>query len=101
MEAKEVNISNREAFHDYLNKWKKETEFSSLNNLDNHYFKEIVGMGREAVPYILKEIERQPSQLVHALDMIFPGVVKYKGFVSLEKACATWISILRQTGYVS
>lgn len=87
---------SRETFLNYLNEWKKETEFSSLNNLDNHNFKSIVNMGRDAVPYILLEIEKKPSQLVHALDLIFPGVVKYNGFVSLEKTCEAWISILKK-----
>ncbi|MCD8292872.1 MAG: hypothetical protein LUC23_03815 [Prevotellaceae bacterium] len=81
--------------------WNQETEFLSTNNFDNSYFKGIVGMGIDAVPFILKEIQKEPSQLVHALDLIFPGVVKYEGFVSLKEACEKWISILKETGIAS
>ncbi|MCD8312554.1 MAG: hypothetical protein LUC24_00150 [Bacteroidales bacterium] len=74
--------------------WNRETAFSSANNFDNRYFMEIVNMGRDAVPYIVAEIKRKPSQLVHALDLIFPGVMKYNGFVSLKEACDRWLTIL-------
>ena len=52
-------------------------------------------MGVNAVPYIVEELEKGPSPLVYALDMIFPGVMKYEGFVSLKEACDKWLSILR------
>lgn len=81
--------------------WNKETQFMSVNNLDNSYFKGIVNMGVDAVPYILAEIKIKPSQLVHALDLIFPGVMKYEGYVSLKTVCEKWISILNRTGRFS
>ena len=75
--------------------WNKETQFSSANNIDNAYFQSIIDMGVNAVPYIVEELEKGPSPLVYALDMIFPGVMKYEGFVSLKEACDKWLSILR------
>lgn len=75
--------------------WNKATEFSSSNNFDNSYFKEIVKMGVDAVPYIIEEMEKGPTPLVHALDIIFPGCVEYDGFVTLKDACSTWLSILK------
>lgn len=75
--------------------WNQETGFLSTNNLDNAYFKQIVDMGVDAVPFILKELRKGPTPLVHALDMIFPDVVKYEGFVSLKDACDKWLSILQ------
>lgn len=82
-------------FSQNLKYWNKETCFLSTNNFDNSYFKEIVNMGSDAVPFIVEELEKGPSPLVHALDMIFPNVVKYEGFVSLKEACDTWLSILK------
>lgn len=73
-------------FFQNLKYWNKETRLMSVNNLDNTYFQAIVAMGVDAVPYILEELEKGPTQLVHALDLIFPGVVKYEGFVSLKKS---------------
>lgn len=78
-----------------LKYWNKETGLMSTNNFNNSYFKEIVSMGTDAVPFIVKELEKEPSPLVHALDIIFPDVVEYDGYVSLQEACDTWLSILK------
>lgn len=75
--------------------WNQETGFLSTNNLDNAYFKQIVDMGVDAVPFIIEELKKGPTPLVHALDMIFPNIVKYEGFVSLKDACNKWLSILQ------
>lgn len=77
--------------------WNEEKQFDSYNNYDSGYFDEIVKMGNDAVPYILAELEKGPSPIVHALDFIFPGKVKYNGFVPLKVACETWISIIKKT----
>ena len=78
-----------------LKYWDVETRFSSANNFDNAYFMEIVNMGTDSVPFIVEELKKGPTPLVHALDLIFPGVIKYEGFVSLKDACEKWLSILR------
>lgn len=88
-------IDNAAVFSQNFKYWNKETEYLSTNNLDNSYFKEIVNMGIDAVPYIVEELKKGPTQLVHALDLIFPDVVKYEGFVSLKDACDKWLSILQ------
>lgn len=76
--------------------WNQETIFLSTNNVDNSYFQSIVNMGVDAVPFILEELEKGPTPLVYALDKIFPGVMKYEGFVSLQEACERWMEILKQ-----
>ncbi len=91
-----TEIDNNAIFSQNYKYWNQETEFSSTNNLDNSYFKGIVDMGVEAVPYILTELEKGPTPLVYALDLIFPDVMQYNGFVSLKDACDKWLSILRQ-----
>lgn len=74
--------------------WNQETAFLSTNNLNNSYFETIVNMGIDAVPFILTELKKGPTPLVHALDRIFPGVMKYEDFVSLNVACEEWKKIL-------
>lgn len=86
---------NKATFVQNLHYWNKETAFHSTNNFDNSYFETIVKMGKDAVPFIIEELEKKPSQLVYALDCIFPGVVKYHGYVSLKDACDKWLSILK------
>lgn len=86
---------NAVTFYQNYKYWEQETKMLSVNNLDNSYFRGIVDMGVDAVPYILDELKKGPSQLVNALDLIFPGVMQYEGFVSLKDACDKWLSILK------
>ncbi len=98
-EVRELNTKetdNSAIFSQNYKYWNIEVGLMSTNNLDNSYFKSIVNMGLDAVPFILKELEKSPSPLVHALDQIFPGVMKYEGFVSLKEACDRWMAILKQ-----
>lgn len=88
-------IDNAATFFQNYKYWNQETGVLSTNNLDNSYFKQIVDMGIEAIPFIVEELKNGPTPLVHALDMIFPNVIKYDGFVSLKDACDKWLSILR------
>lgn len=88
-------LDNRTQFVQNFKYWNDQTEFMSVNNYDNTYFDRIVEMGTDAVPYIIEELEKGPTPLVHALDLIFPGTVEYDGFVTLKDACKTWLSILK------
>ena len=83
-------------FHSNLQYWNNTAGFLSVNNYDNSYFRAIVNMGEAAVPYIKKELEKGPTSLVYALDMIYPGRVRFNGFVSLKRACAVWLRVLSQ-----
>ncbi|MCD8312986.1 MAG: hypothetical protein LUC24_02355 [Bacteroidales bacterium] len=88
-------MDNAATFYQNYKYWNKETRLLSVNNFDNYHFSEIVKMGSAAVPFIVKEIESHPSQLVHALDLIFPGVMQYNGFVSIKEACEKWVALLK------
>ena len=88
-------VDNAVTFYQNYKYWEQETKMLSVNNLDNSYFRGIVDMGVDAVPYILDELKKGPSQLVNALDLIFPGVMQNEGFVSLKDACDKWLSILK------
>lgn len=59
-------------FHRLVRKWRIETAYvSSTSELFEHpSFVEIVSMGKEAVPLIIDELERQPDLLVGALTRI-------------------------------
>lgn len=83
-------ISNYESF-------KTANALSSVSNVDNVYFREIVKMGRRAVPFIYEEMKKGPTDLVYALDEIFGYPIKYNGFMPLKQSCELWISILKRT----
>lgn len=82
------------AFQKHLKAWREETVFRSAGIFDGPHFQAIVAMGESAVPFIVAELGKGPSHLVHALDLIFPGVVECEGFVPLEEAQAKWLEIL-------
>lgn len=90
--------SAQSTFHSNYESWTVANAVSSTSNLDNAYFKAIVKMGKEAVPFIYKELQKGPTDLVYALDAIFDYPIKYEGFVPLKKSCEIWLSILRKTG---
>lgn len=85
-------------FNSNYESWTAANAMSSTSNLDNAYFNEIVKMGKDAVPYIYKELLKGPTDLVYALDAIFDYPIKYDGFVSLKKSREIWLSILQRTG---
>lgn len=76
--------------------WKEEKHCDSANNFQSYYFDAIVDMKEEAVPFIYHELQKGPTPLVHALDLIYSGEVKYDGYLPLEFVCATWLNILKQ-----
>lgn len=80
--------------------WNDETKALSTNNYDNANYRKIVELGESIVPDIYKIISKEPSPLVHALDEILPGYVKYDGYVSLQEACKAWTTILPILGKV-
>ena len=83
-----------------LKYWERETSMMSVNNFDNSHFDSIVKMGEDAVPFIYKKLQNGPTQLVHALELIYPEKVAYKGFVTLNQARRIWLKILKkQKGY--
>ena len=88
-------MDKRVSFEQNLKYWNAYSNMLSVNNYDNSYFDKIVAMGTDAVPFIIEELDKGPTALVHALDLIFPDTVEYDGFVTLNDACRTWLSILR------
>ena len=91
----------REKFQRNYDKWNQETNMLSSNVFDNSHFRNIVNMGKDAVPMIYDELKKGETPLVYALDMIFPGTMQYNGFVTLKEACDQWSSTLRKTGRFS
>lgn len=99
--AKELDMtasSTSSTFKSNFESWNAANSLHSSSNIDNVYFKEIVKMGKLAVPFIYDELKKGPTDLVYALDEIFGRPIKYNGFVSLKQSCDTWLSILTKIG---
>lgn len=99
--AEELDMTFSSAFSTFksnYDSWNAANALLSSSNIDNVYFKEIVKMGKAAVPFIYEELKKGPTDLVYALDEIFGNPIKYNGFVSLKQSCDLWLSILQKTG---
>lgn len=83
-----------------IKQWIQQTESLSSNNFNNKYFESIVAKGEEAVPYIYEKLKEGPTHLVHALELIYPEEIKYKGFISLKQARKIWLKILQKRIYI-
>lgn len=88
------NTTTSALFAELLSGWNQETAYLSAGNFNNRYFNEIVQMKEDAVPFIYEELKKGPTLLVHALDSIYPGKVKYNGYVPLSTVCNIWLNIL-------
>lgn len=66
------NPAVAERFHALAERWRKETEFasSSTSLFMNGAYQEIIGMGREALPFILKDLAETRSHWFWALRAI-------------------------------
>jgi len=90
------DTDDRTHFYSYLKEWKSDTRFlSSVAAITRHpCFQSIVEMGGNAVPFIVEEIEREPSNLVWALNAIFHKKIG-KG-ETITEACRQWIAELKK-----
>ena len=72
--------------------WHEETRFtSSLEaTIENPKFQRIIKYGKQIIPSILREIDRTPSNLVWALNLITDSRISEKP-ITIEDACKLWI----------
>lgn len=94
--ATEYN-NGRGKFQDELYLWECETAFSATKDFENAHFKAIVDMGDKCIPWIHEIIDKHPDPIVHALDVMFPGVMTYEGCVPLNEVCEAWSALLKLT----
>lgn len=80
--------------------WNRETNPLSTNNFDSAWFRKIVSLGENAVPTIYRLISKKPHPIVQALDQIYPGMMTYKGNVTLEEVCEAWTTTLLLLGKI-
>lgn len=85
-------------FHELLENWRNETVMlSSISKItDNESFKQIVALGEKVVPFILAEIETNPSNLVWALNMIYNKRISDNRNISITESCRLWVSELKK-----
>ena len=84
-------------------RWKRETAvLSSVSQMAMHpAYQEIIGMGREALPLILQELERTPNHWFWALRAITgESPVPPDQFGKVEEMANAWLHWGREQGYL-
>jgi hypothetical protein len=62
----------RSTFDKYNESWQEETMFSSDTNeiVNNSYYKKIIGLGTDALVFILEDLKKNENHWFHALSSI-------------------------------
>jgi len=87
------NLLSKIKLKEFIVSLNNETTYSSSPDdvLQNLNFKEIVKLGKDAIPFILEEIQNKPSSLIWALNLITGRRITEKK-VSVEEASRLWIN---------
>ena len=94
--------SLEQEFHELASQWKLETaHLSRMDKIVLHpaYLK-IIGMGREALPWILRELERHVDYWFTALEAITrTSLIERDQPLTMSEATAAWIDWGKRHGY--
>lgn len=88
-------------FEELADRWETETAFESVVSRKAMHpaYQRIIGMGDQAVPLILKRLQRMPRQWFWALTAI-TGEDPALGETTLDGASAAWLTWGRERGLV-
>ncbi|RXG24291.1 hypothetical protein [Leeuwenhoekiella aequorea] len=88
----QVYLSAR--FDILVENWKNNTMFqSSISKItSDQNFMDIIEMGERAIPLIINEIEKEPSVLVWALNIITNNRIDSRQRLTVTEACKKWVS---------
>ena len=95
-ESQYFSILLRINFYKHFNKWQTHTRYFSSPNqiIQDEDFQEIIKLGRPAIPVIAQEIQRHPTYLVWALNLIFGFKISDSTQITIPEACKLWIKYL-------
>ncbi|WP_375511754.1 hypothetical protein [uncultured Nostoc sp.] len=92
----------KDTFIKLANQWRSETKHMSLMSdmILHTAYQQIIGMGTDAVPLILKELSREPEHWFWALRSITgANPIKPEDRGRLKKMAEAWLDWGRQHGY--
>jgi hypothetical protein len=89
-------------FQELADTWHRETGFLSFmqQRALHPAYQRIIGMGWAAVPFLLRELERQPDHWLWALQSI-TGEEPARGTKSLSAAAEAWLNWGRNLGLLT
>jgi hypothetical protein len=87
-------------FHEQVERWKNETgHLSSISRMTSHpSYLRIIGLGREGLPLVLKELRERPDHWLVALNAI-TGEDPAPDGATFRDAVAAWIKWGEAKGY--
>jgi GAF domain-containing protein len=91
-------------FYDLAIAWKQETKSLPIlrDKFQNRYYRQIIALGNQAVPLLIKELQEKPDHWFYALESIL-GISPVKDEDRGDISCMveSWIEWWEQKGYVS
>jgi hypothetical protein len=96
-----VPASLEDRFQALVRQWKDATALSSSVRaaITHPAYLQIIGMGAPAVPFILRELQREPDHWFHAL-LAVTGEDAAAGQETFAGAVAAWLEWGRSRGYL-
>ena len=96
---KEVELEQE--FNDLASTWYRDTrKLSSANQMVLHpSYQKIIGMGRDALPFIFRELKKTRGHWIWALAMILRDD-KAKPGMKFKEAVDTWLAWGKDNGYL-
>ena len=94
------DLAPAQLFHEQVERWKNETgHLSSVTKMISHpSYLRIIGLGREGLPLILRELRERPDHWLVALNAITGEDPAPEG-ASFREAVAAWIKWGESKGY--
>ena len=97
-------LSLREQFQLLADKWREEVQWtSSINDMVmNDYYQQIIGLGPDAIPILLEEMQLRPDQwswALHAITRDNPVEKEHRG--NIELMAQDWVEWGKLNGYIS
>ena len=81
----------RAEFYTHYKRWRESTMlYQNMDKiLDSSLYQAIINMGKQAVPYILEQIQERPDMVVFALRKIlgFTVIPKNRKIVPVDEQC--------------
>jgi hypothetical protein len=89
------NVYLKDKFANLYKAWITNTRLQSsvFSIIEDNNFKRIIEMGEKAIPLIIEEIDKNPSTLVWALNIITSTTISSTQRLTVTEACRRWVKI--------
>jgi hypothetical protein len=100
--AKEASETLEQEFNELARQWRRETGMVSFirQKAMHPAYQKIIGMGKDALPFIFRELKTRGGDWLWALESIArPKVNPAQGTTKFKEAVAAWLRWGKENGY--